>query len=183
MIQFEIEIKNDRRKTYRIFNWFGLVISLAGFSLLLLYDKWFWEASIALGIVLGYLLYRMYLLRKRKIPSLFDDEGYFFLFLALGWAVLYKFFLVLICLLLGLAYKLAMQKIFFLFRRDKILKTNFPKREIEWTTLDNVILKDGILTLDFKNNHVIQGEILSAEKIDEKEFNAFARFLIINEQL
>ena len=183
MVQFEIEIKNERRKTYRLFNWFALVISLAGFSLLLLYDVWFWEATVALCLVLGYLFYRGYSLSRKKVLFLFDDEGYFFLFLALGWAAVYKFFLVFICLLLGLAYKLAMQKISFLFRREKIFKTNFPKREIDWTEVDNVIIKDGILTLDFKNNRIIQGEILSPGKIDEKEFNAFTRFLIINEQL
>ena len=183
MIQYEIEIRNDKKKSYRVFHWFALVISLAGFLLLLLYDNWLWEASFAILVLGGYFLYRLYLRKKNKDLPLFDDNGYFFLIIALGWAVLYKFLLAFICLVLGLIYKLAMQKISFLFQKEKVVKTNFPRQEMDWQSIDNVILKDGILTIDFKNNRIIQGDIIAHKEIDEAAFNAFARLLIINSQL
>ena len=51
---------------------------------------------------------------------------------------------------------------------------SLPKKRFQWSELQNVVLKDEILTLDFHNNKLIQKEIetpVSAE--EEKEFNDF----------
>jgi hypothetical protein len=52
----------------------------------------------------------------------------------------------------------------------RIFKTvSFP-----WTEMDNVILKDDLLTIDFKSNKIIQVEIAeSDEAVDEEGFNMF----------
>ncbi len=55
------------------------------------------------------------------------------------------------------------------------MKLNFPEKEYLWNTFNNVILKDNILTLDFKNNHLIQAEVEEPKNIDEKKFNSFAQ--------
>jgi hypothetical protein len=54
----------------------------------------------------------------------------------------------------------------------KVFKTAvFP-----WTEMDNVILKDNLLTMDFKTNKIIQVEIAeSSRMIDETEFNLFCK--------
>lgn len=180
MRQFEIEIQNEKKNSYRLYNWFALVISLAGFSFLLFFNEWFVEALGAILLVIIYLLTRYYLRKKRKAVYLFDDQGYFLFLLGFGWLGLQKFLIVGICLLLGIVYQGAMQKIIFIFKKDVILKTNFPKKEIEWNTLDNVILKDRILTIDFKNNHIIQGETEPSKKINEVDFNGFVQEQIRN---
>jgi hypothetical protein len=76
---------------------------------------------------------------------------------------------------MGLLYRLSLQHIRFVFARGIIMKTNFPKREFDWSVLNNVVLKDYILTLDFKNNKLVQAEIENKD-VDEKEFNSFAAF-------
>ena len=65
----------------------------------------------------------------------------------------------------------------FIFENSGIQLHYFPKRIIIWEELQNVILKDGLLTIDFKNNMIIQSEILPAESnfINEAEFNEFCR--------
>ncbi len=55
------------------------------------------------------------------------------------------------------------------------MKLNFPEKEYLWNTFNNVILKDNILTLDFKNNHLIQAEVEEPKNMDEKQFNSFAK--------
>ena len=175
MQQFEIEIKNEKKKSYRLFNWFALVISLAGFSFLLFYNDWFVEAVGGIIIVVVYLLTRLYRRRIHKAIYLFDDHGYLFFILSIGWFGLQKYWVTALCLLLGIVYQAAMQKITFIFKKEGILKINFPKREIEWETLQNVVLKDQILTIDFKNNRIIQGEINSLKEINEENFNRFVR--------
>ena len=43
-----------------------------------------------------------------------------------------------------------------------------------WQQIDNVILKDNLLTIDFKSNKIIQAEIAETnESGDEKNFNEF----------
>lgn len=180
MRQFEIELKNDKKKSYRLYNWFALVISLAGFSFFLFFNEWFIEALGAIILVLVYLLTRYYLIKKRKAVYLFDDQGYFLFLLCLTWLGLGKILIAGICLLLGLVYYAAMQKIIFLFSKVGVTKTNFPKKDIQWNTLDNVVLKDRILTIDFKNNHIIQVEIESSKMISEADFNGFVQDQIKN---
>lgn len=54
----------------------------------------------------------------------------------------------------------------------------FPKK-IQWSELSNVVLKDGVLTLDFKNNRIIQKDTddLGDDDYDgeEDEFNTFCK--------
>ena len=48
------------------------------------------------------------------------------------------------------------------------------QREVNWDEVANIILKDGLLTIDFKNNKLFQHIILNSdEDISEKEFNDF----------
>ncbi len=175
MQQYEIEIRNEKKKSYRLFNWFALLISLACFSFLLFYNDWFVEALGAIIIVLVYLLTRLYRRKIHKALFLFDDKGFLFFILAFGWLGLQKYFITGLCILFGIVYQAAMQKIVFLFKKEGILKTSFPKKEIEWSSLQNVVLKDTILTIDFKNNRIIQGEIDSSKEINEEDFNRFVQ--------
>jgi hypothetical protein len=60
------------------------------------------------------------------------------------------------------------------FSKDAVTFNTFPSKHYNWQQLKNVILKDNILTLDFKNNKIFQKETesdVSAET--EKEFNEF----------
>jgi hypothetical protein len=65
------------------------------------------------------------------------------------------------------------------FNEGGIVINSLPKKEYPWTVLSNVVLKDNILTIDFKNNKLIQKEIESdASQNDEREFNEFCRNML-----
>lgn len=67
------------------------------------------------------------------------------------------------------------------FDEDGVTVNSFPRKSYEWKELANVVLKDGILTVDFKNNKLIQKEIESeASKKDEEEFNTFCKSQLVN---
>ena len=60
------------------------------------------------------------------------------------------------------------------FSKDAVTFNTFPFKNYTWQQFKNVMLKDNILTLDFKNNKIFQKETesdVSAET--EKEFNEF----------
>jgi hypothetical protein len=63
------------------------------------------------------------------------------------------------------------------FDEQEIVINGIWPKKIPWTELGNVVLKDGLLTLDFKNNKIIQKETddLGDDEYDgdEDEFNYF----------
>jgi hypothetical protein len=65
------------------------------------------------------------------------------------------------------------------FNEDGVIINTIPKREYAWSALSNVVLKDNILTVDFKNNKLIQKEIESSASVkEEQEFNEFCRNML-----
>lgn len=59
---------------------------------------------------------------------------------------------------------------------------SFPQKKIEWNEVSNLILKDNILTIDLKNNKLIQHTIKENENkdLDETAFNIFVQKQINN---
>lgn len=57
---------------------------------------------------------------------------------------------------------------------DQVVINTFFRKKYKWSALSNVVLKDNLLTLDFKNNKILQREIEPLlSNVNEKEFNAF----------
>jgi hypothetical protein len=56
------------------------------------------------------------------------------------------------------------------------------KKKYPWNALESVILKDGLLTLDFRNNILFQKEVLDDDEpdADEDEFNDYCRTKLIH---
>lgn len=62
------------------------------------------------------------------------------------------------------------------FDAEEIVINSFPKKHFQWRQLQNVLLKDGMLTIDFHNNKLIQKEIETPVSAGtEQEFNGFCR--------
>jgi hypothetical protein len=63
------------------------------------------------------------------------------------------------------------------FSSDRVVINSLIKRSYDWTAFNNVVLKDGLLTLDFKNNRLLQKEVMEddEEDADEDEFNDYCQ--------
>ena len=64
------------------------------------------------------------------------------------------------------------------FHHDRIVMNTLIKRRFDWSDFNNIVLRDGLLTLDFKNNRLMQKEVAEDDEeddADEEEFNAFCR--------
>jgi hypothetical protein len=68
------------------------------------------------------------------------------------------------------------------FYADGIVLNSLFKKKWPWVSLESVILKDGLLTLDFRNNKLIQKEVLDDDEPDapEDEFNDYCRSKLVN---
>jgi len=72
------------------------------------------------------------------------------------------------------------------FSNDEVVINTLFKKRYPWTAFTNIILKDGLLTLDFKNNRILQRESVDDDDpdADEDEFNAYcgSRLAILKKQ-
>lgn len=170
MQEFNIEIKNEKIKIYRVITFIIVILNVLFFIYSLLDVSQRKSSLLSLAFILIYILYRFYKARKNKNAFYFDEWIYFLLMLL--WVN--NYLLAIICMILFLSYAISLQKIIFTFNKSYIRQKNFPWKKHEWNKLSNVILKDNLLTLDYRNNKIVQAEIVN-EDIDEKEFNAFAK--------
>jgi hypothetical protein len=100
----------------------------------------------------------------------------FFVLLSVGFSYLRIYWLTATCVLLGIFFLYATKEKIVDFSASRIFYPSFPSKEISWADLNNCLLKDTLLTIDFKSNKVIQQ--LIDEKtgvVNEKEFNDFCR--------
>ncbi len=62
------------------------------------------------------------------------------------------------------------------FDDDGIVFNSFPQKKYAWSEVQNVILKFGILTIDLKNNKIIQGDVNDeVPKQVEIDFNEYCK--------
>ena len=60
------------------------------------------------------------------------------------------------------------------FTADGITFNTFPKKSLQWSDVNNVVIKDGLITIDQKNNKLVQKEIEGYVTADiEMEFNQY----------
>jgi hypothetical protein len=70
------------------------------------------------------------------------------------------------------------------FYSEGVVLNSLFKKKFPWTSFQSVILKDGLLTLDFRDNKLIQKEVIDDDEPDapEDEFNDYCRSKLLNLQ-
>jgi|PersoiStandDraft_1058852.scaffolds.fasta_scaffold55615_2 hypothetical protein len=175
MQKFDITLKNDKLKVYRTFTLFIVVLQTLFFIYLLFVDTFRNQAIIGLSIITLYTLYRILYTRHYKATFYFDSVIY--LLLSLFWLDTIWLFLVYFLLLLLL--QIIEKGTRFSFCKNEIIMIGFPGKKYQWNQFSNIVLKDNILTLDFKNNKLLQAEITTIN-INEDAFNTFAKEQLVN---
>ncbi|MCX6210746.1 MAG: hypothetical protein NTZ59_14900 [Bacteroidetes bacterium] len=62
------------------------------------------------------------------------------------------------------------------FDENEIVVNTFPQKKYSWNEVTNVLLRFGMLTIDFKNNKIFQGEVNDNVPLEvENDFNNFCR--------
>lgn len=113
-----------------------------------------------------------FLIEKRKTKRFTLDIA--LVLIALFWISRGKYLISLLLILVAL--------IGFYINRKKIVIVSdagirypyFIDRIIDWSEVGNIILRDDILTIDLKNNKLLQSNVSSDQSnLDEKKFNEF----------
>ncbi|MDP9229814.1 MAG: hypothetical protein M3O67_03960 [Bacteroidota bacterium] len=174
MKEYNLVLKNEKLKTYDSISW--LVITLNFFAFVYIgylmrgYNASKWPIIGASLILLSLLFFWVKKKTKRRQLISFSSPLFFALF---TWVQLKNYWLAAAILLLIIFQELAKRKLEVIFFMDKIVYPSFPQKIIQWRQLNNVILKDGLLTIDFKNDKLIQARLENENEFDENDFNKF----------
>ena len=177
MEQFQITLKNEKLRLYNRVSWIILCIHIIVFLYLGLFakDKGIASGSIATLILITFCFLLKYYLFKTKKKWQIGVDVFFFL-LMIGWITNHQYWLSVIPAVFYILSAVTVRKLIVVFSEDKIIYPSFPLKIIKWPELNNTVLKDGLLTIDFKNNKFIQQSIEESKTVvNEQEFNDFCR--------
>jgi hypothetical protein len=180
MQEFNLTLKNEKSRLYNQISWIIIFIHILVFIYLALFfkNKYVQSGCIAaLAMMVFCFLLRYYLLKKKS--SWNPEFHIFYTFLWIAWISIGWYWLVLIPVVFDALMTIATRKLITKLSEKEIHYPSFPSKVFSWRELNNVILKDGLLTIDLKNNKLIQQFIDEKNTIiNEIEFNDFC-----NEQL
>ncbi len=171
--QYSLRVKNEKLIHYNRLGLFILLIHFFYFILHLLRSPEQYIIPV-IGILtsLGWILINRTVWKNRNNPTLPFWGGS--LLLAILWFNLQYPGFASALIVLAILDALARRKPILVFTSEHISLPFLFKSSVAWSDLNNVILKDGILTLDYKNDHLFQSEIDERDGlVDEKAFNSF----------
>lgn len=170
MPKFTIMLKNEKLKTYTIISWFIIALNFISFVYIgvsgtsKIANLPYFAAGLLLLIFFG-----RFISKREEFEN--DSISLCFSIVIIIWIVLQFYWAAVIIFFLFLFQDISRRRLTVLVYEDRIIYPSFPKRTILWDELTNVMLRDGILTIDLKNNKVFQNEIDSpASEIDFNEF-------------
>lgn len=170
MLRFAVDLKNRKLKTYTVISWLIVALNILSFMYIgvtksggVLNLPFFTAAVLVFIFVLGFL--------TQSLLTENDKLGLCFSLAIIVWIILQFYWAAVIVFFLYLFQDISRRKLTVLFYDDRIVYPSFPKRTLEWKDLNNAILKDGLLTIDLKNDKIYQNEIISLTI--EEEFNEF----------
>ncbi len=169
-------LKNEKLKTYEKISW---ILILLNISIFLYLGLMFNNAANAKWLFIGsalVLFISVYTFIRKKNKDLELNYSSSFAVSAFIWFKTGFIWPGIINILLLVFEIISKRKFEIVVNESFIHYPSFPKKEIEWSELTNIILKDGILTIDMKNNKLIQVNIEeSTSGVEEKYFNDFCK--------
>lgn len=178
MEKFEITLKNDKIKQYDRLALFIIIINFALFLYIAFTTN---IRTTRLGAIGGATLISIalgidYFLRSTKNNSGSPYRIAAEFAISMAWVNMGYWWIAAVCFLLSVLHTAAKRPLQVIVEKGKITYPSLPKKNIDWSELSNIILKDGLLTINFKNDKFIQqfaDETKTA--VNEQEFNDFCR--------
>lgn len=177
---FTFTIPNEKKRLYDRFALLLFILSAAGILIRFFFYKKNYPITagqlIIFSVPILLLLYVFFVAYNDRIRKHIKTFLLATLNLSLFWLIKGPWWVALLTLLLAFFYLLAQRELNIIVSNSHIIYPSFPKRSIQWSELNNLILKDGLLTIDFKNDAIIQHYPEQKMSLPgEKEFNEFCR--------
>ena len=174
---FEIEIPNEKLKTYKLITFIILSLNFFGFGFVFLKtDGANAYASIFL-LIINAVPWSYYLLNKKHIK--FPVVELAFAASAIMWFYIGNTWMGIFLLSFVAIGFIANKKPIIHFTEDGITYPSFPTKQYPWAEVAQVIWKDDMLTIDLKNNKLLQFNIdkVFASNFDSVTFNTWCQLM------
>lgn len=179
MIRYEILLPNERLRSYRYVTLFVMLIHVFMFGLL--YSKapavGSQSSVCMLGLVISLSSLVFVLLQQfsGKLGAYRPEIGFFIL--SMCWFVLGAYWQGAVVLLLAVMGIVTWRKPSVIVNADGVTYPSFPIKKWNWSDLSNIMVRDGVLTIDCRDNRLIQVLVdkSSAGGFDETMFNDFCQ--------
>jgi hypothetical protein len=176
--QFNLIIQHDKTRAYRMIRIFLLLANAVGMAWLLVNTEIrrekLWPAFSLVAIALFFLFTFVDVLRKKYSYDTFPRLAY--IWCAIAWSRSPLWWLAPIMIIFFILDILAHRPLIIKVTKKGIAYPSLIEKNINWADLSNVLLKDGMLTIDFRNNRLLQLLIANAESdVNEKDFNEFCK--------
>lgn len=176
-MSFKVVLKNEKTRQYDRMAQFILLLNVPIFIMAFIYTS---ESRLQVLALTGAILAAAaltgdyFLAKAGKKKAKLKLAG--LLVVAAAWGLMDIWWACLPCLLLVLLFRVSGRELEVGVEKEAVMYPSFPRRAIRWNELSNLILKDGLLTIDFKNNKILQSEIKEEPSgVDEGAFNEFCR--------
>ena len=179
MDKFSIILPNEKKGTYKILTFLIAIINITAFvffSTRISEDNGFGILSrIGFSVVAIPLI--LYLLQKKEREANIFQMVLAFFFASMIWMIIGFYLMGFLLFIFALTGFFALRKLKIEFNTQQITYPSIPRKNISWGEVSNLILKDNILTLDLKNNKLIQYTLNESENegLDETAFNTFVQ--------
>jgi hypothetical protein len=177
-MKYSFTLKDNNQKAYKLFTWFlfFLHIAAAMFTLNTNDDK----VKLTIYILLGFyaiisIVYYFYRKHNKAIETFslimaLMYGNFWFQQVGVIATIVFAAVYIIVTIVKGKTTTV-------LFSDEGVHLTRVFKTAVfPWVEMENVILKDNLLTIDFKTNKIIQVEIVENYRmVDETEFNLFCK--------
>ena len=178
MDKFTIILTNEKAATYKVVTFIIAVINLLAFLYFLLTaSNLFNQCVSGMGLCILAAAFIYYFRFRLKSSMLYFNMA--FIGCGILWVLLGMYLggsLMCVCALFGWVVG---KELKIVFSTIGCLYPSFPVRSIPWSDIDQVRLKDNVLTIDLKSNQLLQFVISNSENIpDESVFNLFCNQML-----
>jgi len=176
MRSYTILLPNEKAKTYRYVTLFILLVNCLVFGFVYFHATGERMSTTSLwGTILSFTSLVLFIIHffTGKLSSY--RPGISFIILSIFWFMLGNYLLGIFILFFAVTGFYAGKKFNVVFTESGITYPSFPEKKYGWNEVSNVMLKDNVLTIDLKNNKLIQAVIEkgSAGQVNENDFNEF----------
>lgn len=176
MEKIELTLKNTKLKSYHLISWILVFLNLLAQLFITFADAYRHDRFI---IIILLSLALLFLFAGKGHHYNFRDKkeyiGTMYALTCIAWVKWELYIPLVLTILFYLLYFYSIRKFDVIVSKENIIYPSFPRKTIEWKELQNMVLKDGLLTIDFRNNKLLQQETEGDDTINEKEFNEFCR--------
>ncbi len=173
---FVITLKHEENRFFNYVNQLLLFLSVVVFCYSAFVYK---DASIfyfiMAGAVTAYWVYLVYVSRKKEVDVLYRS---ILLFAAVGWfhREYGNGWIGALIILIAFLEKQVKFPREIGVNSEGITFNTLPQKKYNWSSLSNAVLKDGLITIDYRNNKLFQKQVEDdVEPGIEKEFNQFCQ--------